>query len=134
MAPEIAKAEQLTKQPAGVDTWDWAPDSRRVYFSSLDKFDEDEKARRDKRFTVNIRNAETPTASLWAVALEEDQDPGATPPEPGRYSVMSFNVSDDGKWIGVRGGSTKRYERNITQEGLYSDLTCSRPRLAVSSG
>jgi dipeptidyl aminopeptidase/acylaminoacyl peptidase len=35
---------------------------------------------------------------------------------------VSFAISDDGKWIGFRGGSAKRYERNITQEGLYSDL------------
>ena len=134
MAPEMAKAEQVTKQPAGVDTWAWAPDSRRIYFSALDKFDEDEKARRDKRFTVNIRNAETPAASLFALDLGSDQgqtgvrpgsNQGQTPTkltDPAAYSVMSFTISDDGKWIGFRGGSTKRYERNITQEGLYSDL------------
>ncbi len=117
---ETAKPEQLTKQPAGVETWDWAPDSKRVYFSALDKFDEDEKARRDKKFTVNIRNAETPTASLWALDL--DPVKAARVSEAGAYSVVSFTISDDGKWIGFRGGSTNRYERNITQEGLYSDL------------
>jgi dipeptidyl aminopeptidase/acylaminoacyl peptidase len=122
-SPEIAKAEPLTKQPAGVDTWAWAPDSRRVYYSTLDKFDEDEKARRDKRFTVNIRNAETPTASLWAQELQDTKESKGTKlTDSAAYSVTSFTVSDDGKWIGFRGGSTKRYERNITQEGLYSDL------------
>jgi dipeptidyl aminopeptidase/acylaminoacyl peptidase len=122
MMPGIARADQLTKQPAGVETWEWAPNSARVYFSSLDKFDEDEKARRDKRFTVNIRNAETPAAGLWAVEVMAKEPKATRLTDPAAYSVMSFNVSDDGKWIGVRGGSTKRYERNITQEGLYSDL------------
>ena len=46
---------------------------------------------------------------------------------------MSFTVSDDGKWIGFRGGSTKRYERNITQEGLYSDLYLLETRDAARS-
>jgi len=117
---ETAKPEPLTKQPAGVDTWDWAPDSRRIYFAAPDRFDEDEKLRRDKRFTVNIRNAETPTSSLWAVDL--DPIKAARLSQESSYSVAGFSVSDDGRWIGVRGGSTKRYERNITQEGLYSDL------------
>jgi dipeptidyl aminopeptidase/acylaminoacyl peptidase len=117
---EAAKAEVLTKQAAGIDAWQWAPDGRRLYFSALDKFDEDEKTRRDKRFTVNIRNAETPTASLWALDLQPLVARRVS--QEGAHSVMSFTVSDDGRWIGFRGGSTKRYERNITQEGLYSDL------------
>jgi dipeptidyl aminopeptidase/acylaminoacyl peptidase len=113
-------SEALTRQPAGVDTWEWAPDSNRIYFVTADRFDADEKARRDKKFTVNIRNAETPTSSLWALDL--DPVKVARVSEGGAYSVMSFAISDDGKWIGFRGGSAKRYERNITQEGLYSDL------------
>lgn len=126
---ETATAEQLTKQVAGVDSWQWAPDSRRVYFSALDRLDEDEKARRDKRFTVNIRNAETPPSGLWALDMAPRAD-AVRLSQQGAYSVSSFTVSDDGKWIGIRGGSTKRYERNITQEGLYSDLYL----LEVASG
>jgi dipeptidyl aminopeptidase/acylaminoacyl peptidase len=117
---ETAKAEQLTTQSAGVDTWEWAPDSRRIYFAAADRFDGDEKVRRDKKFTVNIRNAETPTSSLWALDLDPKNATRLS--QEGAYSVAGFSVSDDGKWIGFRGGSTKRYERNITQEGLYSDL------------
>ena len=122
MAPAIARAETLTKQPAGVESWAWSPDSARVYYSSLDRFDEDEKARREKRFTVNIRNAETPAAVLWRVDVMASEPNATRLTDPAAYSVTSFTVSDDGKWIGIRGGSTKRYERNITQEGLYSDL------------
>jgi dipeptidyl aminopeptidase/acylaminoacyl peptidase len=69
---------------------------------------------------VNIRNAETPASSLWALDLEPVKS--ARISKEGAYSVNDFAVSADGKWIGFRGGSTKRYERNITQEGLYSDL------------
>ena len=54
----------------GVGTWQIAPDSRRVYFMTPDTIDADDKARRDAKFTVNIRNMETPLASLWAVDLE----------------------------------------------------------------
>jgi Tol biopolymer transport system component len=59
-----ATAEQITKHKTGVGTWQWAPDSKTIYFAAADELDADEKLRREKRFTVNIRNAETPFSSL----------------------------------------------------------------------
>ena len=67
--PDTAVAEQITKHPTGVRSWEWAPDARRIYFVTPDPIDDDEKARREKKFTVNIRNPETPVASLWALDL-----------------------------------------------------------------
>ena len=117
---ETASAEQITRHPTGVGNWQWAPDSRRIYFVTPDQIDQDEKVRREKKFTVNIRNAETPVSSLWAL----DLDPLATKrlTEGGTYSVANFTISDDSKWIGFRGLSANRYQRGITQENLYSDL------------
>ena len=119
-------AEQLTKHPTGVGTWRWAPDSQRIYFASPDAIDADEKARREKRFTVNIINAETPLASLWALDLGTGSGHAAHKTrrltEDDSYSVGGFNISDDGKWIAFSGGSAKRYERNITSSNLYADV------------
>ena len=117
---EMKSAEQLTKHPTGVGTWRWAPDSKRIYFTSLNELDADEKARREKKFTVNIRNMETPLASLWALDLDPSKTKRLT--EDDTYSVTGFTISPDGKWIGIQGGSAKRYERNITAAGLYGDL------------
>src|SRR5688572_20504325 len=117
---ESASPEQITKQPAGVGTWQLAPDSKRIYFAGADAADADEKLRREKKFTVNIRNAETPLASLWAVDLDPVKTRRLT--EDKTYSVSNFTISEDSKWVGFRGSSANRYERNITQEGLYSDL------------
>jgi dipeptidyl aminopeptidase/acylaminoacyl peptidase len=117
---ENATPEQLTKEKAGVGTWRWAPDSRRIYFITANEADADEKLRREKKFTVNIRNADTPLSSLWALEL----DPiGTTRVAEGtEYSVSDFTISDDSKWVGFRGGSSDRYKRNITQANLYADL------------
>jgi dipeptidyl aminopeptidase/acylaminoacyl peptidase len=120
-ALDESRPEQLTKQATGVGTWQLSPDGARVYFISPDTADPDEKARREKKFTVNIRNAETPPASLWTVNV--DGSPASKRlTEDADYSVTGFTISDDGKWIGFQGGSTKRYERNITAAGLYADL------------
>ena len=115
-----AEPEQLTTQPAGIAEWALVSGRPRIYFSTPDRVDADEKARREKRFTVNIRNAETPTASLWALDLDPHRPARLTP--DGTYSVSGVTVSDDGKWVGFRGNSTNRYQRNITQANLYSDL------------
>ena len=117
---DTAAAEQITKHPTGVSSWQWAPDSRRIYFVTPDRIDEDEKARREKKFTVNIRNAETPVSSLWALDLEPPVTKRLT--QDGSHSVDDVNISDDSKWIGFRGLSADRYKRGITQENLYGDL------------
>ena len=115
-----AEAEQLTDGAAGVAQWDFSPDGARIYFTRPNSFDEDEKRRREEGFTVDVRNAVTPLSSLWSVGVataaerRETDDPA--------YSVNGFTLSADGRWIGITGGSPKRYERNITAQRLYADL------------
>ena len=115
-----AEPEQLTDGEAGVDQWDFSPDGSRVYFARPDSFDEDEVKRRDEGFTVDVRNAVTPLSSLWSVGIETAAERRET--DDPSYSVNGFTISDDGRWIGITGGSTKRYERNITAQRLYADL------------
>lgn len=115
-----APPEQITKHKTGVGNWQWAPDGKTIYFLAADEVDADEKLRREKKFTVNIRNAETPFSSLWSLTLDPEATKRLT--ESSDYSVSDMVISEDGKWIGFRGGSKNRYERNITQEGLYADL------------
>ena len=116
---DTAKPEQLTKQDAGVGTWRWAPDGRRIYFLGPEKPDTEEKQRRDKKFTVEIRNAETPLARLWALDLESKKATQLTS-EPA-YTVGDFTISDDSRWVGFRGISAERYKRNVTEQNINSD-------------
>ena len=112
--------EQLTDGEAGVDQWDFTPDGTRIYFTRPDSFDEDEVKRREKGFTVDVRNATTPLSSLWNVDVETTAEQRVT--NDASYSVAGFTLSDDGRWIGITGGSPERYERNITSQRLYADL------------
>ena len=117
---ETATAEQLTKHPTGVGNWQWTADGQRIYFVTPDAIDKDEKERREKKFTVNIRNAETPSASLWSLDLDPHSTKKLT--DGTAYAATAFSISDDGKWLGVRGQSLNRYQRGITAETLYADL------------
>ena len=117
---DTAAAEQLTRHATGISAWQWAPDSGRIYFVTPDEIDQDEKARREKKFTVNIRNPETPVSSLWALALDSMSTTRLT--TGGAYSVTDVRISDDSKWVGFRGLSPNRYKRGITAENMYGDL------------
>ena len=111
---------QLTRHATGIGTWALSDDSRRIHFTSPDTVDADEKARRDKRFTVDIRNAATPLTSLWTFDIASRQATRLT--RDTSYTVMNFTASDDGNWIGFRAVASTRYQRNITEQGINSDL------------
>ncbi len=116
---DLAVPEALTKQAAGVGAWKWAPDGKRIYFTGPETPDPDEKARREKKFTVDIRNAETPLASLWAVDIQPRKVTQLT--KDSTIAVADVTISADSKWVGFRGVSADRYKRNITEQNINSD-------------
>ena len=124
----VGEAEQLTEGEAGIEQWDFSPDGGRIYFVRPDEFDEDEKLRLEEGFTVDVKNATTPLSGLWSLDIVSGTESPMT--TSGSYSVDGFTVSPDGRWISFAGGSTERYERNITQARLYTDQYL----LEVSSG
>jgi len=117
---DSAKPVQLTHQAVGVGLWKWSPDARRIYFVTADTLDKDEKLRMEKKFNVAIRNMATPLSSLWAFDVDTKKATRLT--RDTSITVTDFNISDDGKWIGFHGTSANRYNRNITEQDLYSDL------------
>ncbi len=117
---DSAKAEQITKQSTGVGTWRASRDSRRIYFATADTLDPDDKLRTEKKFSVVVRNMETPLSSLWALDLDRKVTTRLT--RDTSITVGDFEISDDGKWIGFRGTSADRYKRNVTEQGLNADL------------
>ncbi len=116
---DTATPEALTQQTAGIGAWKWAPDDKRIYFAGPESADADEKARREKKFTVNIRNADTPLASLWAVDLEPRKVTQLT--KDPTITVADFTISPDGRFVGFRGVSADRYRRNITEQDINGD-------------
>ncbi len=115
-----ADSVKLTNHSGGVASWEWAPDSKRIFFTGPDRDAADERLRREKKFTVNIQNAVTPLTSLWM--LEIDPVRAARLTRDSTYTVQSVTVSPDSKWVGFTGISAARYDRNITEQGINGDL------------
>ena len=116
---DSAKAEQITRHPTGVGIWRFAPTGNRIYFITADTIDLDEKLRREKRFTVNIRNPESPLSSLWAFDVDGKKTTRLT--KDTSITVTDFQISDDGKWVSFRGISSNRFKRNITEQSINGD-------------
>ena len=117
---ETAKPQQLTKHATPVASWQFSPDSQLIYFLSPDSVDKDNKARIEQKFTVRIRNEDPPLSHLWALDLADKKESRLT--TSGDYSVSNVTVSKDAKWIGFSGSSKNRYERTVTEAGIYADL------------
>lgn len=115
-----AEGQKVTDGSGGVDEFEWSPDGALIYFNRPDSFDEDNKKRRDEGFTVDVKNMVTPLSHLWVVDVASGDERQLT--HDSDVDVVSFTVSRDGRWIGFTGGSSERYERNITMARLYTDL------------
>ncbi len=115
-----AESEQLTDEAAGIEDWEFSPDASQLYFVRPDSVLTAEKLRRDAGFTVDIKNGITPFSKLYALNMASGAVRRLT--DSNDFSVDGFTISPDGGWIGIDAGSTERYERNITQSGLYQDL------------
>ncbi len=111
---------QLTKSDVGLSNWDWSPDGTRIYFTRPNESDEINRTRKDKGFTVDVRNYPTPLKSLWFLDIESKESTRITNDDS--YTVDRFEISDDGKWISYSGIDANRYKRNITAQRINSDL------------
>ena len=105
----------------GVGTWRWAPDSKRIYFLSANTPMPTRScgARRSSRSTSATPRRRS--SGLWALDLDPLEDHAADH----RRAVQRHGLHDlptTASGSAFRGGSSDRYKRNITQEGLYADL------------
>jgi dipeptidyl aminopeptidase/acylaminoacyl peptidase len=117
---ESEPPQPLTKHPTPITSWQFAPDSRRIYFLSPDRVDKDNQARKEKKFDVRIRNEDSPLVHLWAFELDSKRAARLTSGEA--YSVSGVTISKDSKWIGFQGTPNNRYLRTVTEANIYADL------------
>jgi dipeptidyl aminopeptidase/acylaminoacyl peptidase len=117
---ETGKPQRLTNHSTPLVSWQFSPDSKRIYFISPDSSSKENKERVEQKFTVRIRNEETPLNQLWAVELDSKKESRLT--SGGDYSVSDVKISKDSKWLGFRGTPKDRYQRTITEAEIHADL------------
>ena len=110
----------VTRHATPVLDWQLSNDGARLFFRARDTVDKAEKERVEKKFTVSIRNQDSPLIHLWVVDLAGRQERRLTGGTD--YSVSGVTLSDDGRWAGFRGSPNDRYQRTVTEAGIYDDL------------
>ena len=117
---ESGKPEQLTKHATPITTWQFSPDSKKIYFLSPDSIDKANKQRKEKKFDVRIRNEDVPPVHLWSFDLDSKKTARLTSsPE---YTVSDVRISDNAQWVGFRGTPNNRHLKTVTEAATYSDL------------
>src|SRR5467141_2680809 len=97
------EAQQLTKTENDVNDFDWAPDSKRIAFSTIDPDPKALKDRKEKYGEYSVIHADYQMAHLWIIDLSDSAANAA--PEAQRltegdaFSVGSFVWSPDGTRI-----------------------------------
>ena len=129
---ENAKPVQLTKHTTPVTSWQFAPDSKRIYFLAPDTFNKDNKERVEQKFTVRIRNEEPPLSHLWALDLEGKQEKRLT--SGATFSVSDVVISPDSRWVAFRGTPKDRYQRTVTEADIYAELWMFDTQLGTLEG
>jgi dipeptidyl aminopeptidase/acylaminoacyl peptidase len=117
---DSSRAVQLSRHTGGVKNWQVSEDGKRAFFLASDSIDTDEKLRREKQFTVNVRNAEVPSDQLWTLDLATKVERKLT--NDRAFSISGFSLADDGEWAGVTAIRNNRYARNITEQSISGDL------------
>ncbi|MGH9764917.1 MAG: TolB family protein, partial [Blastocatellia bacterium] len=90
-----------TKHSTPIESWQFSPDSQRIFFLSPDAFDRNNVKRKEEKFGVTIRNEPMPAIHLWAFDIESRSEARQTSSPD--YSVSNVTISDDSQWIGFRG-------------------------------
>ena len=106
-----AEPAKLTKHDTPVQNYWWSPDSKELYFTAPDSVDKDDQKRKKKGFDVNIADLEQPPRHLWVTGIQAEQDrqEARRLTESDDYTVSGVAISDDGRWVAFRGGSTDRH-------------------------
>ena len=111
---------QLTHHATPVNNWQISKDSKSIFFMAADTLDADEQRRRAAKFGVNIRNQVEPRSHVYVTDVATRQTRRLT--RDTTYSVTSFTVSPDAKYVGFSGTPDDRSHRGTNDERNTADI------------
>ncbi len=107
MPSDGGEAQQLTKIEAGVNAFNWSPDSQHIAFTAESPESKMQKDRKETFGDYHVIHADYQQLHLWLLDLPKTNPAGITPPVPDpklltpqeTFSVAAFDISPDGTRI-----------------------------------
>jgi dipeptidyl aminopeptidase/acylaminoacyl peptidase len=96
------EAQQLTKTENDVNSFDWAPDSKHIAFSTTDPDPKVLQDRKEKYGEYSVVHADYQMTHIWTIEAPDGSTPAAEPKrltEGDKFSVGEFSWSPDGTRI-----------------------------------
>ncbi|MEO8029084.1 MAG: prolyl oligopeptidase family serine peptidase, partial [Bryobacteraceae bacterium] len=92
------EARALTSHPTAVSNLIWSPDGGAIYFRAPDAKSDERKAREKAKDDVIVFDEDFQQQHVWKVAVATKKETRIT---EGAYSVLSYNLSNDGTKIAM---------------------------------
>jgi len=98
ISPAGGEARPITHNASAVSDIQWSPDGQSIYFRAADPKTEQQKAREKAKDDVFLFDENYQQQHVWRVGVADKSEHRIT---QGDYSVMSFQLSDDGSKIAL---------------------------------
>lgn len=101
MRTDGGEARRLTNHKTAVSSYQWTPNSEMIYFLANDTLSKKEKRAKELNDDVYAMDENFKQRHLWIVNLKNAEELSIT---EGDFSILSFDLSDDGRRIVVHRG------------------------------
>ncbi len=112
------EARPLTTHATAVSNIEWSPDGGTIYFRAADAKSEEQKAKEKLKDDVFMFDENYQQQHLWSVAVAGKAEHRIT---QGDYSVLAYEVSEDGKKIAYHRAPTPQIEDGDQSEVWVMD-------------
>ncbi len=118
------EAIPLTTHATAVSNIQWSPDGGTIYFRAADPKPEEQKAREKLKDDVFMFDENFEQQHLWSVAVAGKAEHRIT---QGPYSVLAYEISEDGKRIAYHRAPTPQIEDGDQSEVWVMDAGGANP-------
>ena len=112
------EAHALSNHPVAVSTITWSPDGSTIYFRAPDPKSDAQKAREKLKDDVYQFDEDYQQQHLWSIAVANRAEKRIT---QGDYSVLSYNLSQDGKKFALNRAPSPLLEESDQSEVWVMD-------------
>ncbi|HMD49828.1 MAG TPA: S9 family peptidase [Bryobacteraceae bacterium] len=120
ISPGGGEARALTNHPAAVSDIVWTPDGKSVFFKAPDAKSDAQKAKEKAKDDVFMFDENYQQQHVWRVTVADKSEHRVT---QGDYSILSFQLSDDGSKIAFHRAPTPLLEDTDQSEVWVMDST-----------